>query len=404
MWPLPSALLLSRYGPFAGPVALPLRPLTLLFGANGTGKSALVRLPALLARASAERFTGLAWRGTPGDESFEVGLRWPDEEIAEVRYQLDGGGYGQIPWLKGLTLRDAQGPRWEGAALRAGQPLAPGPGHAPGEVACHGLLPAVAPPHPAAALAARLQDLQARVQFLSTVARLWEFVPHAAPPVDALRPDGANAAHFLAQRPALREEVARFYARLSPSLDLVFSEGCGYLLPTDKGPHACGHRLELRRRACSERPVDLGDRGAGLCQVLPVLAGAAHAAHTSGGGLLAAERVEGNLHPNAQRVLADFFCDLAARPVPPTLVLETHSRVLLLSVQLAVASGRLPRERVALAWLGQDKSGESHLTAVDLDERGQLGAGWPRTAFTTDLRLAQTLLQMQWERDKTDAD
>ena len=60
---------------------------------------------------------------------------------------------------------------------------------------------------------------------------------------------------------------------------------------------------------------------------------------------------------------------------------------------------RLP---ALLAWLGQDKSGESHLTAVDLDERGHLGAGWPRTAFTTDLRLAQTLLQMQWEREGQD--
>ena len=39
----PTALLVSRYRAFAGDEVLPLRPLTLLYGRNNAGKSALTR-------------------------------------------------------------------------------------------------------------------------------------------------------------------------------------------------------------------------------------------------------------------------------------------------------------------------------------------------------------------------
>lgn len=400
---LPSTLLLSRYRSFAGQEELPLRPLTLLYGVNNAGKSAIARLFPLLAASVApaapsalavpeallreQSFTDLAWRGDPGDFSFEIGLRWTDAAVAEARFVLDGGP-GQAPWVKELKLSDATGRTlWEGIAP-AGKKLRPLSGHTPGEVACSGIIPEVAPPHPAAPLADQLRRLRGRVQWIDGVrARPRRLIPRQGPVADGLRPDGSNAGDLLAQEPTLVSEVARFYAQLEPARDLSLTEESDL-----------GYRLRLELRGRSAFRLDLLDCGEGMGQVLPVLLAAAQAAREPEGGLLSVEEPESHLHPDAQRVLADYLCALAARTPAPTLVLETHSRVFLLAVQLAVAAGRLPAERVGLSWISQDASGQSRVTPVDLDETGHPRAGWPRSALAEDLRLAGELARMDLQR------
>lgn len=139
-------------------------------------------------------------------------------------------------------------------------------------------------------------------------------------------------------------EVARFYAALDPARDLEVKEelDAGYRI-----------RLNPRARKPSFR-IDLDDTGEGMVQVLPVLVAAAIAAREGAGTILAVEEPESHLHPDAQSVLARFFCAIAAGNNAPTLVLETHSRVFLLAVQLGIAAGRLSPEHVGLAW---DRSG-----------------------------------------------
>ena len=44
----PTALVISRYRAFADDVTLPLRPLTLIYGRNNSGKSALARALAII--------------------------------------------------------------------------------------------------------------------------------------------------------------------------------------------------------------------------------------------------------------------------------------------------------------------------------------------------------------------
>ena len=106
------------------------------------------------------------------------------------------------------------------------------------------------------------------------------------------------------------------------------------------------------------------------------------------------EEPESHLHPDAQGTLARFLCAIATGPTPPTLVLETHSRVFLLAVQLEIAAGRLPHERVGLAWIDQDADGRSHITPVELSPSGHPRAGWPVVALGEDLRLAGELARI----------
>ena len=79
---------------------------------------------------------------------------------------------------------------------------------------------------------------------------------------------------------------------------------------------------------------------------------------------------------------------------PPTIVIETHSRVFLLAVQLAVAAGTLPANRVGLAWVDQDSIGRSTITPVELSSSGHPREGWPVAALGEDLRLASQLARL----------
>lgn len=392
---LPSVLTLCRYGPFAGKVELPLRPLTLLYGRNNAGKSALVRLFALLGasvtrdassalRLPEEVFAGqgfpdLAWQGDAGDYTFEIGLRWPEGMVREARYVVDGGEE-LPPYVKELQVLGAEdAPLWSGAAA-PGRPLRPAAQLPPGEVRCAGLIPAgAALPPPLQELALRMDGLRGRLSWLKGVrARPPRWNERGTQPPAALTASGDNAAQLLLWRPELVAEVARFYRRLDPPRDLEVREELKR-----------GHRLLLNPVSQPSFRIDLLNTGEGMVQVLPVLLGAALAARE--GGLLAVEEPESHLHPDAQRALAESLCGLAAGATPPTLVLETHSRVFLLGVQVAVARGQISRTDVGLVWVDQDALGRSTITQVELDEGGRLGLGWPVTALAEDLRLSAEL-------------
>jgi predicted ATPase len=159
-----------------------------------------------------------------------------------------------------------------------------------------------------------------------------------------------------------------------------------------------GHRITLNPKRQASFRINLVDTGEGMAQVLPVLVAAALAAREGAGALLAVEEPESHLHPDAQTVLARHFCAIAASPKPPTLVMETHSRVFLLAVQLAIAEGLLSSERVGLAWVDQDEVGRSTITPVQLEATGHPRAGWPVTALAEDLRLASELARLDLNR------
>jgi hypothetical protein len=99
--------------------------------------------------------------------------------------------------------------------------------------------------------------------------------------------------------------------------------------------------------------INLVDTGEGMAQVLPVLVLGVQALQGELGreSVLAIEHPELHLHPAAQRDLASFFCELAHKAGAPRVVVETHSENLLLRVQLAIARGEVPPERVLVYWV-----------------------------------------------------
>ena len=132
--------------------------------------------------------------------------------------------------------------------------------------------------------------------------------------------------------------------------------------------------------------VSIADVGFGLSQVLPVLTALIVA---EPGQLVYLEQPELHLHPRAQVALAQVLADAAKRDV--RVVAETHSSLLLLGVQTLVAEGDLSPELVKLHWFSRNKDGITEVNSVDLDEAGTYGE-WPIDFDDVDLKTQSRYL------------
>jgi predicted ATPase len=120
-----------------------------------------------------------------------------------------------------------------------------------------------------------------------------------------------------------------------------------------------------------EDRVNVADVGLGVSQTLPVLV-ALHAAKPR--QLVYVEQPETHLHPRAQFALAQVLATAAQRGV--RVVVETHSSILLLGVQTLVAKGTLEADKVKLHWFQREKDGRTVVRSGDLDKAGAFG-DWP---------------------------
>ena len=117
--------------------------------------------------------------------------------------------------------------------------------------------------------------------------------------------------------------------------------------------------------------VSIADVGFGVSQVLPVLVALIVA---EPGRLVYLEQPELHLHPRAQAALAEELAAAAKRGV--RVVVETHSSLLLRTVQTLVAERKLPSELVRLHWFRRDDNGATEITTAELNEAGAYG-DWP---------------------------
>ena len=148
--------------------------------------------------------------------------------------------------------------------------------------------------------------------------------------------------------------------------------------------------IELRVGLREGRPYDLdniADVGFGVSQVLPVLVALRVAEE---GRLVYLEEPEIHLHPRAQTNLAEILAGAANRGV--RVVAETHSSLLLTAIQTLVAKGELSPNLVKLHWFQRDPgTGITKVTSADLDENGAFG-DWPEDFGDVALRSEQNYL------------
>ncbi len=143
-------------------------------------------------------------------------------------------------------------------------------------------------------------------------------------------------------------------------------------------------RLPARKKA--RDLVNIADVGFGVSQSLPVLVALLAA---EAGQLVYIEQPEIHLHPRAQTAMAQVLADAANRGI--RVVVETHSELLLLGVQTLVAEGKLSPEMVKLHWFELQDDGTTKINSADLDEAGAFG-DWPEDFADTELEMQSRYL------------
>ena len=125
--------------------------------------------------------------------------------------------------------------------------------------------------------------------------------------------------------------------------------------------------------------VNLADVGYGVGQALPVIASIVELFMFPMGYLII-EEPESHLHPAAQAALGDLLVDMVApMDFEKQLIIETHSEQLLQRVRLRMARGDITPERVAV-YHCHLVEGASAIKQLEMDEYGRI-KDWPEKFF-----------------------
>jgi predicted ATPase len=419
----------ENFRSFVDGVDVQLRPLTLLFGYNSAGKSALLRgLPLIAASLRTQERAPIALVCPAARQaSFSDLLPHPALSASRrlgislsLRLRSTGAiEEGRITWritdlpdLKQQVVEDFEcaingglhlKAQWHPAASNSARPANQYTIHLTHDpdveaaISFQGLVPEF-PESPESwqkplkrlkELFKELRTERNNVQWLSSVRRTPDrHIRWRSTAPSMLEPDGSGAADILAY-----DDLAK--GPLLGEVSAWYEKHLGWRLKVSQ--LADQYRLMMEPAQNSPVEVYFSDVGEGLVQVLPVLVAAARLRDSSGASprILAVEEPESHLHPRLHAALTEKFCELAALPDPPQIVVETHSENVLLRVQLAVASGQLPPENVIVYWVRQSSDGRSRIDPVEFDPLGQPKGNWPPGVFAEDLEQARRLLELQ---------
>ena len=385
----------ERYKGYVEPTQIELAPLTILVGANNSGKTALAQAIRLLAGglASSDHDMseplplesggirhGLAFRDLVSGRAVHGWLRLsaifansgrelsleatvrnvvspdrpPQRQISHWALQRDDREV--VLERKGLEERSS----YDGLVSGSKQPSR--------QVTWRGLLPQ----QPSCfddwvELAADdLKVWTAGVRHLRCPRRLPESllpVPERSP-VD-IGPHGEHAPLALAADDTLREAVSKWYrSAFGVAIDVL----------------GVGGFFELRARS-GDASVRLAQSGRGLAHVLPV-AVVALTAPNSGSGVDIIEHPEAELHPAAHAHVAELLLDNLAGSARPMIV-ETHSEMVLLRARRWIAERRLPPTDVLVYWVDVEPGRGSIVRKIGIDDHGDM-AHWPDGVFIED--------------------
>lgn len=399
----PSALIVENIRSYKRRSTLRIRPLTLVFGSNSAGKSTLVRTIAAIASTNYQPATNrclidmtpfrgasvddVISRRSPYEPFLSVGLSWSTDDGATVRIDQkirrmnetgppvtvvdeilieDNGSASRFQWVPNPEFA----PTFRSESGRSVRLRNTGPFLVPKSFK---------------KLEKPIRDLRAH----EWVDSIRDAPPRAFVPTDLVQqhPRGSSYYHRLAldhyQGGRVLEQVSAWLERAT-SLSLSIQQ---FPVPRS-APQSLYEVSSLGEPSTSSNLVDTGE---GICQVVPVLTALAFFKQ-SDSSLLSVEHPTLHLHPRAHVHLANALVDVAReRHQSGALIVETHSPVLLLALQLAVARGQCDPAWISVAWIRSDSSGETHVDNLDIDRSGVV-EGLPVSAFREETELARELL------------
>lgn len=404
------AFSVRNYRAFASETAVELRPLTLFFGYNSAGKSALLRwLPFLRDSASTGGVSPLdlssrAIRGAAFADilskftdrpALEFGLS--DEAGHQLRYIVRDVSEQRRQVVELLQITTSSG---ESRALKwLAKPDSPrayqltfGTSELELDVEFSGLHPTTGgnPNRIVAQMGAQASAALAKwtnntywLQANRAIPKRKEVFTGA---VGDIEPDGVGITQRLYMEDASGSGIIA-------SISRWYQEATGFKFTLQKGGFLAAELFSFCLEAAG-RPVELADTGEGMGQVLPILAllFLAEQGRLGTKPTLVFEHPELHLHSAAEPALAELMCRVAATH-EVSIVAETHSESFLLALQLALIQGRLRPEDAVVYWVRQPDGQEASISQIVFDKDGRpSGGSWPPGVFNEKTEQARKVV------------
>jgi hypothetical protein len=417
----------QNYKAFPARESLEIRPLTVLIGRNSSGKSAIARMPMLLAGALSDRAEApveLDVDGVDFGASFLdlIHNRRPHGAIGlGATYEHDGERFDlqakvqhyddvKVQVVAELELKTGKGrcsfsrigtdPLEDPAQYRievAGHPAIERP------LAFRGVRPAVIP------TASWLGVVEEEVKdglhhvftVLSQMRNTFDATGYLGPFREAPQrlyryPGGLpqSVGRNGAQAPALLgADALRRGGRVLAAVGDWYKNHLGRWA-LDVARQGDTFSLVLRSPDDASVEVNLADVGTGLSQVLPLIVQRQFESVTgTREDLEIVEQPELHLHPGAHGDLADLYIE-AAKQAGTRFLIETHSENFILRIRRRVAEGKLDAERVRLYWVDDEPRPGSHVKTIEILRTGEVSA-WPKGVFSEDYEETKAIRKAQ---------
>ncbi len=350
---LPTSISLKNYRSFPKIQTIELRPVTLFYGINNAGKSALIRLlkiisdsvrpeagGALELESSAVRgssFKDIRWKGLNDDDDPDIWLSfsWDDSQLGKAEFSLHWFEEWRRVLIRSFKASDRTGAKYiEGKWIPVKQEMnsdeityqvktEASSEYETVRIFFEGLIPGDAGSRNIFSswftlIKDRLRSFHRQVLWLESSRKPpGRITPYPTSPQRRIRPDGSDTGSVLATQPKILSEVSGWYEQYLKRKLTVESSSINHFRVA---------LSSLQTDSENEFDVDLTDAGEGMIQVMPVLTSLALARAWKKGGarIVAIEEPESHLHPKLQTALASYIAERVREKDSPIIVLETE--------------------------------------------------------------------------------
>jgi len=378
-------------------VSLEFAPLTILVGANSTGKSSILHALVLLKQS----LRGGDYRVplTFGGPLINLGrlreVGWQGEDRLSFELQWDNGQglrFVVTPVQRvslSIPKKEFQfqfGEKWY--RLRGENEVAPW--YFSFEFSRSEQIPLLGEEEEVRALRevnATVTDFFARLRYVGPLRESFRETPFSGEEPESVGPDARYLIPFLKFHPPVVERISDWLRERGLAAGLEIRE-------TAKGSGRWAAYIVEKEG----RRVNLTDTGFGYSQLIPVLAEIYGAPESS---LILIEQPELHLNPRLAIWVGDVL--ISAAHEGKAILAETHSEHIILRLRRRIAERELLPDQVALYFASRSlEEGKSFLHRIRLDEMGQPAEKWPENFWGEDydeaFHLARAVLRRDQER------
>lgn len=365
----------ANYRIFANPQILELAPMTVVFGKNNTGKSAVLKLPLLVESAlkckTQEVFSRI-FNGVTlcdelrdvvynkGNRALTIGVTSTQGDELSFSFFVDMLNKQKKTFLESWSLKDVNG---NNIAYHSNDEhkMVDGNGD---EIAFLGITPQSVTEN---WVAEAIGHFQTENDYIGHVRQLPLRDYRLSDDVHTLMgTEGENAYDFLISdvvsgNGKLLEKVSNWYKMVFDRWSVVVDQS-----------RAPSYSVELQNKNVRNNILDTG---AGIGQSLPEIVAIAKACEKPWRYIL--EEPETHLHPAAHAEMAEFMAREVSQDKNKQVLVETHSLNFILRLRTLVAINELDSKDLALYYVKYDEeTGASSLKKVEVGEDGSV-SDWP---------------------------